>query len=278
VIGWPFAAQAEVPAGYAPAVENPSRSKFAGMIKHPVWVTVGTVVGVVGLVVTYFQMNDSASPEDLQIANVSFSSPAPIEAIQGREEEGEGGFGPNVPAEEPATPIDITLKNNGGTPAHIVRLEAEVLEARSATCSQRGGGTQISAFYSVKVPYDPWKGEAKSKTVTSPIDFTVKPNSVDRMVITVGPEWTGNKGDPILMAVRIRLVPERGEPLLLDPIAVSQPYSVDSQIEYNKGFVGLGILDDCFRREADELSSTIQSTKLCSPDVIRLRDGYAASV
>lgn len=265
--------------GYAPAVTGPSKAKFAGVMKHPVWVTIGTIVGVVGVVVAFVQMNQSPTPGNLEVAHVSFSSPTSINAIDGAEDENNRrGVGPNVATTEPATPIDISLKNNGGTPSHIVRIETKVLDARSATCSQRGGGTQISAFYSVRIPYDPWKGEAKVETVTSPIDFTVKPNSVDRMVITVGPEWTGNSGDPILIVVQMRLIPEQGEPVVLEPIAVSQPSSVDSQVEYNKTFVGQGILDDCFREQADALSGTIESTELCSPEVVRLRDGYEASL
>lgn len=247
-----------------------SRSKVLGAIKNPIWATVGTVAGVAALVVTYLQVSHGPGPAEIEVANVSFGSPAPIEARSGPSYIDAAEWDQTT---EPATPIDITLKNNGGAPAHIVRIETKVLDAKTIDCSRQGGGSVVSAFYGVKIQYNPWQMKLSADTVSSPVDYTVKAGSVDRMVITVGPEESGN-GKPVVFAVQLRLIPEQGEPITLEPFALSQPDLVESQI-HAASFLDYKNTDPrCVRETADELNNVFNATKMQSPDVVRLRDTF----
>lgn len=250
-----------------------SSSKFASAIKHPVWISIATVVGVLALIVTFLQSGGDSKSADVEVAAVTFGDPTAIDAdIAG--DAGEKAMGRTERGTEAATPIDITLKNNGGEPAHIVEVETKVLNARTVNCSQRGGGAVVSAFYGVKLPLDSYSVGDLSlpDPVSAPVDYTVKHGSVDRMEITVGPEEVGN-GDPMVVAVQIRLIPEQGEPIDVPPLALSQPDLVDSTVN---GGLGSWIGEQCIQDAADFLDRVVASTEVQSPDVIQLRDAVKA--
>lgn len=241
-----------------------------GVLKHPLWTTVGALVAIGGLAVAYFQMTGGAKPAALEVANVSFQSPTPIDARAGGSDTAEADWESTT---APATPIDISLKNNGGAPAHIVRIETKVFDAKTVTCNRQGGGSVVSAYYGVKVPYNPWSGELSGDAVTTAVDYTVKAGSVDRMVVTVGPEETGN-GKAIVLAVQLSLIPEQGEPIVLEPLALTQPDSVDNEIQSNAMFDTKHTDPQCFQEQAGTLGNIIRATKMQSPDVLRLRDDF----
>jgi hypothetical protein len=241
-----------------------------GVLKHPLWATVGAVVAIGGLAVAYFQMSGGAKPAALEVANVSFQITASIDARAGGSDMDEADWESTT---APASPIDISLKNNGGTRAHIVRIETKVLDAKTVTCNRQGGGSVVSAYYGVKVPYNPWTMELSSDTVSTAVDYTVKAGSVDRMVVTVGPEETGN-GKAIVLAVQLSLVPEQGEPIVLEPLALTQPDSVDNEIQSNAMFDTKHSDPHCAQEQASVLDHIIQATKMQSRDVIRLRDDF----
>lgn len=248
-------------------------SKFASAIKHPVWISVATVVGVLALIATYLQAGGDSKPADLEIAAVAFGDPTAIEAKSGM------SYTDAVGEEweqitEAATPVDITLKNNGGTPAHIVGVETKVLTARSIDCSMQGGGAVVSAFYGVALPLDPWQISELSlpEAVSTPVDFTVKKGSVDRMNVTVGPEQVGN-GNPMVIAAQLRLIPERGEAIDVPPLALSQPDLVEQTVTNGVKFWSN---EKCIHEVAQFLDRIFASTEIQSPDVVRLRDAVQA--
>jgi hypothetical protein len=238
--------------------------------KHPIWATVGTVVGAVALVVTFVQINQDDKPAAVEVATVSFQTPTPIDAKAGGSDMDVADWEQTT---APATPIDVSLKNNGGTAAHIVKIETTVLDAKTVTCNHQGGGSLVSAYYGVTIPYNPFTEELSSDTVSTPVDYTVKPGSVDRMVITVGPEETGN-GKAIVFAVQIRLIQENGDPLVLEPLALSQPDGVEQEIGSNAMFHYAETDPQCVSKQADALNHIFELTKAQAPEVVRLRQEF----
>ena len=93
------------------------------------------------------------------------------------------------------------------------------------------------------------------------------------MVVTVGPEETGN-GKAIVLAVKLRLIPEQGEPIELEPLALSQPAAVDNEISFNSAFDTKSVDPQCLRHQADALGGIFKATRMQSPDVVRLRDDF----
>lgn len=247
------------------------KSGFAGAIlKHKVWATVGTVVGVVALIVAYVQVQPDDKPAALELANVSFDNPTPIEAKAGGSDMDEADWEQTT---APATPIDISLKNNGGAPAHIVRIETKVLDAKTISCSRQGGGAMVSAYYGVTIPYDPFMETLTNDEISTPVDYTVKAGAVDRMVITIGPEDTGN-GRPIGFAVALRLIQEQGDPIDVGPLAVSQPEGVEQELRGDEMMDYATNEPQCMNEQAAALEHIFAVTNAQSPEMVRLRDTF----
>jgi hypothetical protein len=90
-------------------------------------------------------------------------------------------------------------------------------------CATGGGAVYVSALYSITVPRD-------NDDMSSPISlraelpFTVAGNSVDRLAITVGPDWDGFSDMGLVYHADVRLlladgsVVELGSFVLLAPI------------------------------------------------------------
>ena len=248
-------------------------SKFAGAVKHPVWISIGTLVGVLAIVIAFLQMGGGAKSGGLEVADMTFGNPTPIDAMAGAEGMEQGQVA------GAATPLDIALKNTGGAVVHITRIETEVSEVKIVDCSMQGGGTTISASYGVKVPVTGYTaGQLVSSdalaadpiVVSTPVDYTIKPGSVDRMEVTVGPEKNFN-GDPVAVAVQMRLVPDQGEPIQLASIALSQPALVEAWIPRQSHFTG-SMYESCWKNTADFLDRVFDETDFQSPDLVRLRD------
>ncbi|MFC0314992.1 hypothetical protein [Gordonia phosphorivorans] len=228
----------------------------------------GIVLAVVG--VNAFGGSTSADANPLQVEGLAFADPAQIDAVTFPTSDATN----TTPLREDASPIDITLKNNSNEPIRITRIETKVLDAKTVTCSRQGGGVAVSAFYSVKIPYNPWMMTLTSDAVTSDVDFTVKPTSADRMVITVGPETTGN-GKAVVVAVSLKLIPESGDPIVLEPLALSQPSAVDGELRGMSMFTASE--PGCAQEQVNVLDNIIKATDVQSPDVTRLRDGFRAA-
>lgn len=203
------------------------------LLKHPFWSILGAVIGVLGTVVSIYQLagGPGYTPAALEVAIVSLGAPEEIEAAL------------TMPGDEKSSttvtgsPVDITLKNNGDEPALITAIDAEVVYYKALKdCASPGAGPGvISAYYSIKLPVP--------KSSSDPVDpgpfststrFEVKPGSVDRMQLTIGPEeqlWATNY--PKVMAVHLTLVHDGSETLDVGTVEVaSTGENVENQIEY----------------------------------------------
>ncbi|MGV9613187.1 hypothetical protein [Nocardia xishanensis] len=121
-----------------------------------------------------------------------------------------------------ATPVDITLKNNGMAPALITAIKAEVVYAEQLDdCyGGTGGVSYITANYGAKfpVPVPP-----RPFALESNVRFEVKGGAVDRFTFSLGPErQSKSPPQPYLIAARLSLVHDKeGQALDLGTVAIA---------------------------------------------------------
>lgn len=193
-------------------------SRFAGAVKHPLWISIGTVVGVLGLVVAgidYFRGQETSG--GVEVASVSIASPEVIGATIAE---------PGLPRiEEPydnftATPIDVSLKNAGSDSFHITEITAEPRFSKRWQCDFRGGYSRISAEYSIVMPTN-LQGdgsENESEAASTSVDYQVPPGSSERMLVTVGPD--DERTTNYFYVVDLKLKSDSGVELVTPPLAL----------------------------------------------------------
>ena len=258
----------------APGAKANGGAKFSGMIKHPVWTSVGTVVGVLALVVTAAGfLRDGEQPGRVEIGGIAIGSAEPITAT---------GKAPGLGEIEPVTnytaaPIDITLTNTGDTPVHVVRITAEPEDSLNWACQPRGGGLAITANYSVTLPtrFVDEKVYYLAERASAPVDFTVKANSSDRMVVTVGPQ---GGLEPYVFFSTLHLETDDGGTVVTPPLAVVTPTEVDSQLRIfsdpeKQAFPGFR---ECLSDYLGAVESMTPEDAVRSPEFDRWIDGLQA--
>lgn len=256
--------------------EDSTGARILAAVKHPAWATLATLVSVAAVVLALVGVKAFSGAADgdsaaLKVAALTFGTPTDVDAK---------AYGSGIPIEDAtmitnsATPIDITLKNSTDSPMRIVRIETSILDAKTISCNPQGSGAMVSAFYSVKIPFEPFANNLPSKTVTSDIDFTVKPSSVDRMVITVGPDPIGN-GNPVVVSLSMKLIPESGDPVVIAPLALSQPDGVDQELRSMTRYASMQ--SACIDKTVGVLDGFLVATQIHSPDVTRLSDAFRAA-
>ncbi|GAA4744405.1 hypothetical protein [Gordonia alkaliphila] len=173
-------------------------------IENPLWTTLGAIVGIVGLVISGFQIYEALKtpPVELEVASVTLDGRQSV----GAEVTESGGPDP-VQTSVEVTPIDITLQNKGGEPSLITRIDATVVyfrQLQDCTGTTPAPG-RAAADYQLKVPlHDTTLAE---KSITTEIRFEVKPDAADRMVLTLGPDLQPAYATaPMVMAVKLVLV------------------------------------------------------------------------
>jgi hypothetical protein len=249
---------------------GPAKKRFRRAMVHPVWISAATVIAIAGLVLTLIQMNQGEpDAEDLELGAVTMQEPQQIAATR------YNVTNPSLrsPAAATVTPIDITLKNNGGLPAHINTVEAEVVSAADLDCGRQGGESRVSAEYSLRIPYSEVDGVTDS-SVAAGVDFTVQPGSTDRLIVTVGLERESHR--PVVLAVKLRLIPDTGPPIEIGPVAVVSPDGVENQIgtlEMMSRVAGIG---ECAGEQGAKLDEVYGVTSMQSAELDRLRDAFAA--
>jgi hypothetical protein len=95
--------------------------------------------------------------------------------------------------------IDITIKNSGSLTSLITDAEFRFRRAQ-AICNLGGGPIEISGLYDVKVP------DSSSRTPLTlhrKLRYEVRPNSLERLAFTVGPERSGEPFNPWLYQMEI---------------------------------------------------------------------------
>lgn len=259
------------PTEYLPNAAPPKKSSSVmRALKHPVWISLGTLIAVAGLIVTYFQVRQdgSASAGSLEFAAVTLQNPEPIKAVT---YDVTNPSATTPVTDRTVTPIDITIKNNGGTAAHIGTIKADVLIGENVDCGRQGGETRVSAEYSLTIPFSQAGGVQKN--VSAPIDFTVQPGSTDRMVVTVG--LSEETHVPFALAVKLTLVPDSGPPMQIEPMALINPYGVDNEMRMIEMMGSSADFKQCVTEKQQTIDGIYTATKVQSPDLNRLRDAYA---
>jgi len=217
-------------AGFSKKAWGMGSSKVTDAIKHPVWISVGTVVGVLALVVagfTYLRANGS-SGDGLTVAAVTLGTPINLGGV----EEGATGYPEDRrPTNVSAAPVDITFKNAGSSTAGISSVTAQVLKGVNLnSCLQQGAGaSQILAEYALKVPARQLFDEgAAVDPVSDPIDFKVEPGETGRLAVTVGPDGQYDN-NLIVMAVRLVFQVDDGTTVETEPLVIGTTEAIIDQ-------------------------------------------------
>jgi hypothetical protein len=158
---------------------------------------------------TVVQIRSNVPHSNLKLVAFSVDQPSELdgEAFQS------GAEGDRVPFAVDATAIDITLRNDGTAPAVIIQLVIRVEYAKQLEdCSESGGGVYVSAEYSVPIPH---QVPPSPFTVTQDVRFEVKPGTLDRFTISLGPDtqYTSN-WVPWIYVADVNLVQDASKPLI----------------------------------------------------------------
>ncbi|WP_155820963.1 hypothetical protein [Gordonia hirsuta] len=265
-----------------PHVPRPeARARLTGALTSRAWISVAAVVSALSLVVAswvYFGGGPGTTNGGLEVAAVSMDSVVEIPATT----RSTATRGENAPISTPqkTVPVDITLKNTCSMPIIVKEIRGEVLHfAELPDCGRFGGGPAVlSASFGLVIPTT-FRDDARKPTTTQiamPADFVVEPGSVGRMEVTFGPETQNSSFvKPNIMAVKISLVPDVGEPLLIGTAGgVSQVQDVVHMAEHESYFARPQPAD-CNRANLREVLKVTRSSDVRSPYLTQMEKIYA---
>jgi len=225
--------------------------------EHPAWVTIGALVGIVGLVLSVVQIIQGMEtpPADLEVAAVTIDGQ---QSMRGTVFGGDSKTNRSIGM----TPIELTLQNKGSEPSLITRIDAEIVYfAQLQDCTGASPATETIAV-NYQMPIAMNDIEPAQKDLSNEIRFEVKPESADRMVLNLGPRTQpAFETTPMVMAAKIKLVHDGDE--ILDVGTVSLVTTVGAAITQLDGLESspspyarvcakenLGHLDDMFAIQA----------------------------
>lgn len=246
------------------------RNATSTLIKHPVWTTLGAFVGVVGVVISVFQIYQASQdpPADLEVAMTAIGGPERLQAVgydrAGRE------INTDIPADNiTANPVDLTLKNNGGEPSLITQVIVDVKSFEILNdCTAAGAGPAgISAEYTIKIPTTP-EGSVKYEPQRHDVRFEVKPGAVDRMALTVGPDIESFYSTPYVIAFDLRLVADGGAEL------DAGSYTIVGNHKAIERHITDSISTNCARDNLETLEPIFAYQSIKANELTRLRDAY----
>lgn len=260
----------------------------AGVVRHPGWTSCGAAIGIVGVVLSIVQLavptggkdaGEKNSP-DLEVAALELGSAEQIDGVN---------FSifrdyPEDPTAFDVTPVDITLKNNGGSQSVITQVNAEVLfSAMLHDCTGSGAGpAAIRANYALRFPVDEDSYELKPGSVSTGTQFIVKPGSVDRMQLTVGPQSQSGNAFPTVLAVRISLIHDGSQILDVGAVALpALPEKIEEQIHgLRTSAVNINEPDDpeCAEENLTKLDELYAIDSVRAPNLDQLRAKYQQQV
>lgn len=256
----------------APPPPNVLKRTFSTLRKHPVWSSLGALLGVAGVVISVIQLVVPApgSGPGLEVAALAIGDPEQIDAVSGTAIPNDTY--PGDPRPMDVTPVDITLKNNGNKDSVVNKAEAELLYAASLhDCTMSGAGpAQVTANYALTFPmssqgYD--FGDL-GKTASENTEFVVRAGSVDRMQLTVGPEKQSGNHYPTVLAFRVWLYHDGDSRLDVGTVALAaSTKEVDAQINGAKSA-------SCAQESLVELDKLYAVADVRSPELDRLREKY----
>lgn len=174
-------------------------------VENPLWTTLGAIVGIVGLVISVFQIYQATKtpPVDLEVASITIDGQ---QAVAAQIFPGPTDANPTDGTVE-LTPIDITLQNKGGDPSLITRIDAEVVFfAQLQDCTgTKPAPERAAAQYQLKIPMN--GAEPSTTKFGNEVRFEVKPDAADRMVLTIGPDvQAAFVSTPMVMTVKLAFV------------------------------------------------------------------------
>lgn len=197
---------------------TPKKRVASKAIEHPIWTTLGAVLGVVGLVLSGIEIYQNVRPDpaDLEVVYISIDSQ---QSVKGTLEGQSVSVG--------LTPIELTLQNKGGEPVLISKIEADVVffqQLVDCTRSQPRPGA-ITVPYALPIPMD---GVApRANQFAKEVRIAVEPGVADRVVLTLGPQsQSGFDTQPMVMSVRLKLAHGGGQ--TMDVGTVSLVTTVDA--------------------------------------------------
>ncbi|WP_125939837.1 hypothetical protein [Mycolicibacterium grossiae] len=263
------------------------------ILEHPVWVVAGALAAICAIFIPFLAVPSSplsmetcnaqgenirvdcsrnemveSTPASLEVGAFDVGEPTEIDASL------RNAADPSDPPREirlPTTPADVTLKNNGTMTSLITQIEAEVLfSSELADCASAGAGpAMVSAFYSVKIP---GRSETDGSLVPglhmSETRFEVKPNSVDRMAISIGPEdQSYSSVRPVVIVARLALIHDQGNRLELGTVAVVTSDDAEFQMQSARD-------EQCAADNLDVLEDVYAIQAVRSAELDRLRAKY----
>jgi hypothetical protein len=204
-----------------------------------------------------------ASSPNLQVDKVEVARTSNIDATV------QNPWGPASTVKSIGSAIDITLRNRGAAPALIVGATLSFTRSvELANCTGAGPGL-VTAQYDIKVP------AGKEVTASDPLvlrrdmRFVIKPNSIDRFRISVGPGKYAAADWPWVYEFDLSLTQDNGQKLDLGPMSMLGLPGAS----WNK-FRGLppsilasGYVRSCVTRDASELSQAMAAPGRHSPEL-----------
>lgn len=173
-------------ASAAPAAESGGRRRWSPFSKEnqaraTVISGVAALVALVGLKPTFFpDPPPNTAAADLRVVARSLQRGATVDATVTKHGD------PATKGRIGTVALDVTVENRGDYPAFI---SAAALTFHHQTqlidCAESGDSVKVSGTYSVAVPTS---ARPVPFALTEPLQFQVRPRSVDRLLITVGPE------------------------------------------------------------------------------------------
>ncbi|QZA06316.1 hypothetical protein K3U94_14900 [Mycolicibacter heraklionensis] len=254
-------------------------SKVVGAIKHPAWVGVGTLAGVLTLVVAgvgYFQSANKAG--GLEVSAVTVEN---VIELSGAEFDATGHSSERFVMDVGATPVDVTLKNNGRAALTIKKIQAQLINEVSKrdsyvkNCAFSGGGpAAITAEYALSLPVDS-SGELTKQPALTDTEFKIEPGSVERLSVTIGP------GEDSFYSLRVievglRLIQDDNQEVNLPNIVLITPQNhVQEAIEMaNSG----DMYRKCLETSIATLDDALKIDGVHSAALTELRDAYQAAL
>lgn len=252
---------------------------LTALAEHRVWTTVGAVAGIAGVVLFAIQLaapSEGGGPE-LEVAALGLGSPEQIDGISGSSIPDD----PQNPDNFDVSPVDITLKNNGGAQSVITKVTAEVLySAYLQDCTDSGAGpAKITANYAIRFPLGSkgQYGDLIRGPLSTALNFVVKPGSVDRMQVTVGPDDQGGNPGLTVLAVKISLVHDGSQVLEVGTVALGAlEERIEEQINGVRVTGGFNEIRDpeCAKENLIKIDEMYAVAPVRSASLDRLRQKY----
>lgn len=225
----------------------------------------------IGTIVVVDSTRQSNSRSQLEVSSVSVLDPAELNASVIKSE---SATEKPEPFPIKATPVDITLKNDGPSPQLIDKATVEVVYAEKLEdCAGVGGPVIVSGEYAVKLP-DPMP--IRPFTQQRDLRFEVKAGSYDRLALTVGPlKDRLSSPTPWLIVARIGLHIDR-QPQDLDVGAVAMLSRSEAGMSNVAGSFKGNL--ECVERNSHRLAQVYEIQATRATELDRMRIAYASQL